>query len=97
MDACLGNFDVKQGGPRMRKDLRSSLSILSAPSVMTECADTQVLSRGLNGRVYEKTQIETKTYRVLDAFSVSVARLQMWQAMPKDPKPPRLPPSAMAA
>ena len=67
------------------------------PVVQINSTDTQVLSQALNGRVYEKSQIEKKTYRVLDAFSVLVARLQMWQAMPKDPKPPRLPPSAMAA
>jgi hypothetical protein len=64
---------------------------------MTECADTQVLSQALNGRVYEKTQIEKKTYHVLNAFSLLVARLQMWQVMRKDSTPPRLPPSAMAS
>jgi hypothetical protein len=58
---------------------------------------TSTLSQALNGRVYEKAQIEKKTYHVLNAFSLLVARLQMWQVMSKDLKPPRLPPSAMSA
>jgi hypothetical protein len=67
------------------------------PVVQINSTDTQVLSQALNGRVYEKTQIEKKTYRVLDAFSLLVARLQMWKVMREDSKPPRLPPSPMAA
>src|SRR4030095_14750586 len=68
------------------------------PVVQINSTDTQVLSQALNGRVYEKTQIEKKTYRVLDAFSVLVVRLEMWKVMSnKSARPPRLPPSPMAA
>jgi hypothetical protein len=66
--------------------------------VQINSTDTQVLSQALNGRVYEKTQIEKKTYRVLDAFSVLVVRLEMWKTMSNNSaRPPRLPPSPMAA
>jgi Terminase large subunit, ATPase domain len=67
------------------------------PVVQINWADTQVLSQALNGRVYEKSQIEKKTYRVLDAFALLVVRLKMWETMSKDLKPPRTPPSAMAS
>jgi hypothetical protein len=68
------------------------------PLVQINSTDTQVLSQALNGRVYEKTQIEKKTYRVLDAFSVLVVRLEMWKTMSNNSaRLPRTPPSAMSA
>ena len=61
-------------------------------------ADVQVLNQALNGRVYEKTQIEKKAYSVLNAFCLLLARLQMWKAMAENSaRPPRMPPSAMSA
>jgi hypothetical protein len=68
------------------------------PVVQIDSTDTQVLSQALNGRVYEKTQIEKKTYRVLDAFSVLVVRLEMWKTMSNNSaRLPRPPPTAMSA
>ena len=68
------------------------------PVVQINSTDTQVLSQALNGRVYEKTQIEKKTYRVLDAFALLVVRLEMWKTMSNNSaRLPRLPPSAMSA
>jgi hypothetical protein len=68
------------------------------PVVQINSTDTQVLSQALNGRVYEKAQIEKKTYHVLDAFALLVVRLEMWKTMSNNSaRLPRLPPSAMSA
>jgi hypothetical protein len=59
--------------------------------------NTFPLSQALNGRFYEKTQAEKKNYHTINAFSILLARLELWKATPKNPEPQRLPPSFMSA
>jgi hypothetical protein len=47
--------------------------------------------------LHEKTQTEKKNFHVVNAFTLLLARLELWRQMPKDPKPSRLAPSYMSA
>ena len=67
------------------------------PIVQINPANTTPLSRVLNRGVYEKAQIENKDYHTFNAFALLLSRLELWKSAAKDPKPPRMPPSAMSA
>ena len=67
------------------------------PVVQLNGASTQVLSQALNGRVYEKTLMEKKTFHIINSLTLLLARLELWKAMPKASEPMRLPRSWMSA
>jgi hypothetical protein len=66
------------------------------PQVQLDSLGTRDLSQALSRPFHEKKQAE-KSYHIVNAFSLLLTRLDSWKAMPKDPKPPRMPPSPMAA
>jgi hypothetical protein len=67
------------------------------PQVQLDLLGTRDLSQALNRPFYEKEKAEKKNYHLINAFTLLLSRLELWKATPKDPKPPRLPPSAMSA
>jgi hypothetical protein len=68
------------------------------PIVQITPENTAPLSQALNsGRYSERVQADRKNYHVVNAFSILLARLEIYRAMPKKPGPHRIPPSAMSA
>jgi len=61
------------------------------PVVQFDPVGTVQLSQALTRGVYEKDKAEKKTYHVVNAFSLLLARLEIWKVRPKDTKLPRLP------
>jgi hypothetical protein len=81
----------------MRDILTKATTFIFKPVVQLDQANTALLSQALNGRSYEKAQSEKKNYHVVNSFSLLLARLELWKAMPKASEPMRLPPSWMSA
>jgi hypothetical protein len=67
------------------------------PTVQINPVNTLPLSQALNGRLYEKAQIEKKNYHAINAFTLMLSRLELWKARPKNFEHVRLPPSFMSA
>jgi hypothetical protein len=59
------------------------------PALQFDPVNARPLSQALNGRFYEKDQTEKKNYHIVNAFTLLLARLELWKAMPKA-KPSRL-------
>jgi hypothetical protein len=72
----------------MLNALSESLPFTFKPRLQFDPRGTQVLSQALSGRVYDKTQAEKKSYHIINAFSLLLARLELWKMQPKA-KPPR--------
>ena len=66
------------------------------PIVQIDPAGASALSQALNGRLYEKDKAERRNWHVANAFTLLIARIEMWKAMPKNPAP-HLTPSFMSA
>jgi hypothetical protein len=81
----------------MRDLLTKAAPFTFRPLLQINSIDTQALTQALNARSYEKAQIDGKTYHVVNALSILLARLELWKATPKNSRPMRLPPSAMSA
>jgi hypothetical protein len=85
------------GKDKMLDTLTKAEPFTFRPIVQINPVNTFPLSQALNGRFYEKTQAEKKNYHTINAFSILLARLELWKATPKNPEPQRLPPSFMSA
>jgi hypothetical protein len=83
---------------KMLDTLTKAQAYTFKPLVQFDPMNTRELSQALNsGRFSEKVLAEKKHYHIVNAFSLLIARLELWKAMPKDPKQPRLPPTFMSA
>jgi hypothetical protein len=68
------------------------------PIVQINPENTLPLSQALNsGRYNERVQADRKGYHVVNSFSLLLARLELWKAMPRKSGPHRMPPSAWCA
>jgi Phage Terminase len=68
------------------------------PAVQFCPTNTLPLSQALSsGRYREKLQADRKNFHVVNSFSILLARLELWKAMPKSHRPRPLPPSAWSA
>jgi Terminase large subunit, ATPase domain len=84
---------------RMLSTLTQAQPFSFKPRIQIDQAGTASLSQALNARVYEKAKSESekRNYHVVNAFSILLARLELWKATAKKPQPWRMPPSAMSA
>src|SRR5262249_9438208 len=84
------------GQDHMRDMLTKAVPFTFKPIVQMDPQGTVLLSQALaSGRYNEKLQAEKKSYHVVNAFTLLLARLEIYKTTPKA-KPMHLPPSAMA-
>ena len=70
------------------------------PILQIDPVNARPVIEALSGRwSFEKDRRDTRnaSWHVANALTLLLSRLELWKAMPKDPKPPRLPPSPMSA
>ena len=83
---------------KMRDALQKALPFKFTPAVMFGPTNTAPLTQALSsGRYRERVAADKKNWHIVNAFSLLLARLEIWKAMPKESRPLRLPPSAMSA
>ena len=66
--------------------LTRAVPFIFKPAVQLDSASTLPLIQALNGRTYEKTQIEKKNYHVVNAFTLLLTRFELWKADAKEPR-----------
>jgi hypothetical protein len=70
------------------------------PILQIDPVNARPLIEALSGRwSFEKDRrdVRNASWHVANAFTLLLTRLELWKKVPKDPKPPRLPPSPMSA
>jgi hypothetical protein len=80
----------------MQDALTKSVPFIFKPVVQINPAGTVLLSQALSIARYERRD-ERKSYHVVNAFTLLLARLEIWKATAKTQKPRRNPPSFMSA
>src|SRR5262249_12033730 len=82
----------------MLNALTRAVAFSFKPALQFDPAGTIQLCQSLTtGRYRERIQADKKNYHIVNAFTLLLARLEVWKAMPKDPRPRNLPPSPMSA
>lgn len=83
---------------QMRDMLVKAQPFTFKPAVQISQVNTTVLTQALqSGRYREKVLTDRKSYHVVNAFTLLLARQELWKATPKEPKSPRLAPSYMSS
>ena len=68
------------------------------PAVQFSPMNTAVLTQALqSGRYREKAIADTKSFHLVSAFTLALARQELWKKMPKESTAHRVPPSWMSA
>ena len=82
---------------QMRDMLLRAQPFTFRPAVQFSPINTAVLTQALqSGRYREKAQADKKNFHLVSAFTLALARQELWKKMPKDSVPHRVAPSAWA-
>jgi hypothetical protein len=90
-------FEYSERLDKMRAALVKSVPYKFVPAIQFNPVGTSALTGALaSGRYREKATVDKKNWHAVNAFSLVIARLEIFKNQPKESKPRPLPPSYMS-
>ena len=82
---------------QMRDALTKSAVYTFKPLIQFSPQNTSLLTQALNSGRYRDREVDRKNFHIVSAFTLLLARQEIWKQAPRDEKPQRVPPSFMSA